>query len=334
MYVKWLMCDRHACGFIRGEALAREVNKRFAPKHRVDVTSTVSLSDLYRTQVVVFQRFHQPDIFAWLRDCARNGARTVYDLDDDFFNVPEGYEPVLFYNKPKVRKVIEKFLQSVDLVTVSTAPLAREVAKHTERPVHVVGNALELKAWSKPPRRSPREVVVGWMASGSHVLDAPLVQGALERLLDAHPCVKVVTVGLVDQKVMPNLKRFKGRVDHLPWIPIHQLPHIMSTFDIGISPLQNNPFNDSKSGIKALQYWASQSAVVVSRSPAYGLVEDGVDGFLVDTPDEWFERLDRLVKDSALRESMGLEGRKKLVRQYDFKNCVLDWLSVFERVLN
>jgi glycosyltransferase involved in cell wall biosynthesis len=46
------------------------------------------------------------------------------------------------------------------------------------------------------------------------------------------------------------------------------------------------------------------------------IVEHGVNGFLVETPEEWEQALQTLLADADLRNRMGLAGRQKVERDY------------------
>jgi glycosyltransferase involved in cell wall biosynthesis len=49
------------------------------------------------------------------------------------------------------------------------------------------------------------------------------------------------------------------------------------------------------------------------------IVEHGVNGFLATTETEWTEALQTLLQDPALRTRMGLEGRRKVERDYSLQ---------------
>jgi glycosyltransferase involved in cell wall biosynthesis len=46
------------------------------------------------------------------------------------------------------------------------------------------------------------------------------------------------------------------------------------------------------------------------------IIEDGVNGFLAGTPEEWREKLGLLIADSALRERMGRAARETVQQRY------------------
>jgi glycosyltransferase involved in cell wall biosynthesis len=94
----------------------------------------------------------------------------------------------------------------------------------------------------------------------------------------------------------------------------------ISSFDIGIMPLTDAPFERGKCGYKLIQYMACGLPVVASPVGVNShIVEHGVNGFLASTPQEWEHALRTLAADPALRAAMGRAGRAKVEQQYSLQ---------------
>lgn len=327
--MKFYLCDLHACGHIRGEIVAREINSR-NPEVRVDCKTAIMLSDFPRTDVMVFQRQHSPGVLEKMRLAKQQKIATVFDIDDDLFSVPAALgDAHTFYARPEIQNALNAFLCECDLITVSTVALATALRHRTSRPMYVVENGLDTERWVR--KREPSEyLTIGWMASGTHRMDVPLIEAALERIMLEYEHVRLVFVGWVGFNELPRLAKFKHRITTMGWQDINILPDIMSNFDIGLAPLVEHPFNSCKSGIKALQYWAASTSVVCSPSPPYECVTDGKDGLYASESAAWYEALRRLVEDPALRMSLGSNGRQKLMDRYDISRTAENWRKVFE----
>jgi glycosyltransferase involved in cell wall biosynthesis len=103
-------------------------------------------------------------------------------------------------------------------------------------------------------------------------------------------------------------------------------------FDIGVIPLSDHAFNESKSHIKALEYSALGIPVVASDSAPYrDFVVDGVTGYLCRTPDEWRARLRELVNDADARAELGAAA-KKLAAAHTIQDGWRLWNSAYEEV--
>jgi glycosyltransferase involved in cell wall biosynthesis len=299
---------------------------------------------MVRSTLIVFQRHHQDGILAKLRYAKSVGIKTIYELDDDLFQTPEGFvEPYKFYSDPKVRAGLIAFLSEADAITVSTMNLAKAIKKYANgRPIFVVENAIDMGEWqtayeekqATPPSET---VTIGWMASGSHTIDIPVVSEALETIMAKHPQVRLHFIGWVGfENVGTWAPKYKDRITSHGWIDNSVLPYAMRDFDVGIAPVVDNQFNQSKSNIKALQYWTLGIPCVASPLQPYAeTIEHGVDGFLPanNGSTEWCAALEVLVTEAHFRKQMGKMGRKKVAEKYDMRHNVKNWVGVFDRIV-
>jgi glycosyltransferase involved in cell wall biosynthesis len=92
---------------------------------------------------------------------------------------------------------------------------------------------------------------------------------------------------------------------------------LFNTCDIGVYPLANDAWTKGKCGFKAIQFMACgvpvvAAAVGVNRE----IIEDGVNGFLATTREEWIDKLTRLADDEGLRKRLGEAGRQTIEERY------------------
>jgi len=93
----------------------------------------------------------------------------------------------------------------------------------------------------------------------------------------------------------------------------------LSTSDIGLAPLPDNPFTRGKCGFKILQYEASGLPVVASPVGVNAeYVVDGITGFHARNTSEWTDKISRLLSDPQMRQNMGLAGRT-IAEKFDTK---------------
>ena len=105
-------------------------------------------------------------------------------------------------------------------------------------------------------------------------------------------------------------------MESVPWMEQTEVGSIMS-FDIGIMPLVDEPFERGKCGYKLVQYMACSLPIIASPVGVNRqIVEHGVNGFLAETPEQWTQALRTLLADADLRKRMGMAGRRKVEQQY------------------
>jgi len=143
--------------------------------------------------------------------------------------------------------------------------------------------------------------------------------------------------------------------------PIKDKPDVLAMSDILVSPVDNT---QETFGLSVVEAMAAGLPVVASKFDGYkDLVEDGVDGFLVDTWSsdsdpvaEWFDLMDRditqlfqsqgvavdleqlgdrlltLIADPARREAMGRAGRAKAERAYRWSHVIARYEQEWDRL--
>src|SRR5262249_46658631 len=105
-------------------------------------------------------------------------------------------------------------------------------------------------------------------------------------------------------------------IDNTPW-SLEREVELFNTCDIGVYPLPDDEWAKGKCGFKAIQFMACgvpviASAVGVNRE----IIEDGVNGFLASSPEEWTAALKRLIADPGLRRRIGAAGRRTIEERY------------------
>jgi glycosyltransferase involved in cell wall biosynthesis len=154
-----------------------------------------------------------------------------------------------------------------------------------------------------------RELMVGWIGSPT---TASYVQGltrVLQRAAERHRFVVRIS-GLNEPLDVPGVT-----TEQPSWMLDREV-ELFNTCDIGVYPLADDEWSRGKCGFKAIEFMACgvpvvASAVGVNRE----IVEDGVNGFLASTDDEWVEKLGRLL--SVASCGAGWEvGRRTIGERY------------------
>jgi glycosyltransferase involved in cell wall biosynthesis len=108
----------------------------------------------------------------------------------------------------------------------------------------------------------------------------------------------------------------------------------LSEFDIGIMPLPDDEWAKGKCGFKGLQYMAMEIPAVMSPVGVNtDIVEDGENGFLATTDDEWIEKISLLIDSEELRRKYGAEGRRTVVEKYSVESQKERYLEFFNELI-
>jgi hypothetical protein len=118
--------------------------------------------------------------------------------------------------------------------------------------------------------------------------------------------------GETDNEVIAR-KRYLCSVERHDW-NLQTVGALVRTADIGLAPMPlTNPFYRAKAFSKPLVYMALGLPVVASGIPSYSeLVQNGINGFTVETASEWRTRLIELISSRELRSQIGLAARQRV----------------------
>lgn len=241
----------------------------------------------------------------WLVWC---GCRLVVDYDDALFHQYDQHTNpwvrVLLGNK------IATVMRMADTVVAGNAYLASYAQQAGARRVEVVPTVVDLARY--PIKLTPSDSAVftiGWIGSPSTARYLHDIAPALAELCQGGQTrVRLIGSGPIE---LPGVL-----LDVLNWHEDTEVDE-MRRFDVGIMPLPDEPWARGKCGFKLIQYMACGLPVVASPVGVNAaIVDDGANGFLATTTDEWVKALKTLRTDFEQQQRMGAIGRKRVEEGY------------------
>lgn len=270
--------------------LRDNVRIRLYPENTTSVDADVGLCIVQRNA------FDHPADAKELIDNLRLLKMALVVDTDDAFSLIDPSHPEHSVHTPTI-DAFNYLVKHADQVWVSTPILKRIVGG---RKTYVIQNALDDRVWNTYIRNTrldgPIEMV--YMGTVSHDADLEMIIPALQKVDDKFPGSFRLTIIGVSSNLPPA-----------PWLRrIHQKNSIypkfvkwflrQGPFDIGLSPLVDNDFNQAKSDIKCLDYLAASILPVVSDVNPYRTTE--LKEYIVrvkNSPTNWERTLADIVKD-------------------------------------
>lgn len=287
----------------------------------------IAVLTLPRRCTLVIEYELLPFFPAWLeRWLCWWGCRWVLDYDDALFHQYDQHR------NPWVRRLLGDKIATVmrlaDAVVVGNDYLANYAKRAGAKHVMVIPTVVDLLRYplqSVPSRTDT--FTIGWIGSPTTACYLLSIATALVEL-GRHGRVRVQLIG-------------SGPVE-LPGVPVEVLPwseedevEMMRGFDVGIMPLPDEPWARGKCGFKLIQYMALGLPVVASPVGVNAeIVEEGVNGYLASTREEWCVALKRLMDSPADRQRMGQAGRRKVEAHYSLQVTAPKWVDVIREVAN
>ncbi len=227
------------------------------------------------------------------------------DFDDAWFLRYQGGNKI-------IRAVLGQKLECVvsrAAVTIAGNNFLRQWAEKQNSRIVQIPTTVDLTRYQPAPSR-PDSFTIGWIGSPSSAnYLKPLVPVLSE--LTAQPNTKLQLIG-------SGTVTFPGiNVEYLPWQEATETTAI-TQFDVGIMPLTADPWSEGKCSYKLIQYMAAGLPVIASPvGMNTEVVQHGINGFLVETPQEWQSALETLRDNPELRARMGQNGRQRVAEKYD-----------------
>lgn len=254
----------------------------------------------------------EKELFPWLPAwaevlLARMRIPYIVEYDDAIFH---RYD--LFPNKA-VRTVlggkIDAIMRNASLVIAGNEYLANRARSAGAKRVEILPTVVDLERYSPSSNAENMIFTIGWIGTPVTVKYLHHVHPALAEVCQNNRArVVLVGSGPVGLDGVPLEVR--------PWSEKTEVKDICS-FDVGIMPLPDTPWERGKCGYKLIQYMACGKPVVASPVGVNKqIVEDGVSGFLASTNDEWVHALNALINDHELMVRMGHAGRKRVEEYY------------------
>jgi len=259
----------------------------------------------------------------------RHRHKVLFDFDDAIFTletVGTGWLNKIRYRRRQ--RGLPAMLQATHCAVVENAYTAEYAQQLCSQVVRITG-PIDTMRYTPGNHVSKDDLVLGWIGSPTTTRYLELIRKPLAELGQRYPNVKLCLIGAshFDFDGLP--------VVNFAW-DLGTEVECLRQFDIGLMPLPNDDFTRGKGGYKLLQYMAMGLPVVASPVEINcELVDDGQNGFLAETSDEWVQYLSCLIEDVGLRRQMGQAGRKKMEQDFSLQQSsqrLIETLQSFVQV--
>lgn len=292
-----------------GLTVLRGVEAGVADHNRVD-----------EADLVVIQREFPSDLEAYEKIITKAHAGhkpVVMDLDDLLLELPAEHPDRLTHDYTNSLLPMLQAIMEADVVTVAT-PALREYLLPYNKNIKVFPNYLNDELWSlhdpQTNAQTGEEITIGYMGGHSHKPDLLLILPVLESIIRKYqPRIKFHFWGI---EAPPDL----ADLSQVDWCPPASYGYRdfaayfqTQSADIMIAPLVDTLFNRCKSSIKYLEYSALGVPGVYSRlTPYENIIENGANGWLASSQQEWEDALSKLIDNPDQREEIARNAQKKI----------------------
>lgn len=239
-----------------------------------------------------------------------SGVPIVSDYDDAVFHRYDLHR--LSIVRLLLGRKIDQVMARSALVLAGNPYLAARATSAGSPRVEIVPTVVDTSTYNTTPLPSADGMArIGWIGTPSTWQQYMEPMMPMLSQLARESGAKLRVVG-IKTKPLPDL-------EVMPWAESTESALIQG-MDIGLMPLDDTPWSRGKCGYKIIQYMACGLPVVASPVGVNSdIVEDGVTGFLANTPAEWRQAIARLLRDPEMRRRMGRAGRRRVEERYSLQ---------------
>jgi glycosyltransferase involved in cell wall biosynthesis len=312
-----------------------------------DISKRTDWINVAKTYDIIYLNYiANPWGFAAMGAMARkHGVKLVLDLDDNLWGIREDNPAHAVYHKGS--QALQDFVSicnEVDFMTVTSSYLKNVVVNNTYKKhdkISVFPNYIDLDLYKhQSPFKNTLNIQLMHHGSTTHFEDLSnneFIRG-VNKIMEEYPNVTIRFVGAF----LPKLKELWGQrydtaygdSDIYKWVN-EKFPQYMDEADILVVPLEVNSYTRCKSDIKFLETSSAKIPGVYQKIRQYEeTIEDGKDGYLAETSQEWYEKLKILIDSPTIRQRMGEAAYRKVKETKQIQNHIKEYAEFFKSVLD
>ncbi|MBI3510804.1 MAG: glycosyltransferase family 4 protein [Bacteroidetes bacterium] len=256
-----------------------------------------------------------------------SGAKIIFDFDDAIWHLDVSEANRIFSWLKNPEKTGDIIGMS-DLVFAGNEYLAA-FAKKTNPNVVVIPTTVDTSKFQPVKHHNNNEkIIIGWSGSITTIKHFEFAVPFLKKLKEKygdHVGFKVIGD--------PTYRNEELGIKGIAWNAKSEVNEL-AEIDIGIMPLPDNEWTKGKCGLKGLTYMALGIPAIMS---AVGvnveIINDGENGFLARTGDEWLEKIEKLISSEDLRRKMGEKAAKTVEDRYSVNAWKEKYVNYFCELL-
>ncbi|HRH11313.1 MAG TPA: glycosyltransferase family 4 protein [Bacteroidia bacterium] len=258
------------------------------------------------------------------RKAFKSGAKVIFDFDDSIW-IPDTSPGNA---KWAWLKKAEKFFDNIKYahVVIAGNPFLAEKASFVNKNTVIIPTTINCD-WHIPKHelRHKEKVCIGWSGSISTIKHFEMLLPVLKKIKEKY--LDKVQFRIIGQE---NYLNSELEVKSVQWSEKTEVDEL-NRMDIGLMPLPDDEWANGKCGLKGLSYMACGIPTIMSKVGVNKMIiENGLNGYLAVTEEDWYRLLCLLIEDIDLRVKIGELGRKTVLEKYSVEKNKAKYLEIFQ----
>jgi glycosyltransferase involved in cell wall biosynthesis len=249
--------------------------------------------------------------------------KIVYDFDDAIW-IPNYSEANSFFSFLKGYSNVKRICKLAWKVSCGNDYLCEYAKQYNKSVVYNPTTIDTLNLHNKQKDQADKPFVIGWTGSHSTVRYINEILPVLKELESNFKFEFRVISDLPPDMELESLRFVK-------WKKETEIEDLLS-FNVGVMPLLDDKWAKGKCGFKALQYMSLGIPALVSPVGVNTKVVDNkVNGFICQSPEDWKSALEELMSNQTLLEEVSKNTRIKIENFYSVQSNSQNFLALFEQ---
>ncbi len=162
--------------------------------------------------------------------------------------------------------------------------------------------------------------ILGWTGNApAHRENLMLLVPVMQELARRGVPIRFVLIGAQGDKAITDaFTSISGiETEIIDWVDPEKIQERIQTFDVGLMPLTDTPWNRGKCALKVVEYMACGVPAIASPvgENAY-VIKNGVNGFLPTTTQDWVSVIEKINANYQTLQTMGTQARTTIEASY------------------
>ncbi|MFI5203082.1 MAG: glycosyltransferase [Flavobacteriales bacterium] len=234
------------------------------------------------------------------------------------------------------RFLLRRNLNYPDCIQATGIVLKNETNKYIDRPVSVIAFGVDTVFFKPADNKDDSKVDISIAKSLEKTYGIDLLIDVFYELKKTHKNIflNIAGDGTMKETYIRKVKELElnHSVSFMGQLTREQVAELYASSDIAVFLSVTESF-----GVSVIEASACGVAVVCSSVGGHKeVVKNEETGYLVDRnqKQEIIEKLNNLIENKALRQTMGAAGRKFVIEKFEWKKCVDEQLEVYSALLN
>ena len=290
-------------------------NKKFTIELLLSIFKRISNILFEKNRLLIIQ-YELIPYFPALLETYLNLRKIPYiiDIDDAIFHNYDKSENFLV--KLLLKKKFNKIFSNAQLVIAGNNYLIRKSRELGAKKTYLFPTLVDLKKKSPVNNKlkNKNEFNIVWIGSPSTTKYIDDIKDIIEKLTIEHN-IKFTIIGSKDSLITPN-----KNIKFLDW-NLRSEDKWIAKCDVGIMPLRNSFWEKGKCGYKLLKYMKNEIPILASPVGVNKIIlENGKNGYFINKRSDWEKYILMLKKETKLRINLGINGRKKIIKDFSILN--------------